>query len=217
VRLNKYIALATGMSRRSADTAIKSGKVKLNQIPAKLGDIVASQDTVTLDNVQLKLKGRHTTIMLNKPVGYVCSRRGQGSKTIYDLLPEEYHYLKPVGRLDKDSSGLILLTDDGELANKLTHPKYQKEKVYRVSLDKTLALSDKNQLLTGVGLSDGLSKFIRVKDYSNDTYEVVLKEGRNRQIRRTFNALGYKIEELHRISLGDYKLMDLPRGGYISV
>lgn len=203
MRLNKYIALATGMSRRSADTATKSGRVKLNQMTAQLGDTVAAGDKVILDNALLKLMPGSTTLILNKPEGYVCSRRGQGSKTIYDLLPEKYHNLKPVGRLDKDSSGLILLTNNGDLANKLTHPRYEKEKVYKVVLNKTLALSDSKKLLTGVELSDGMSKFIRIKDCSNDTYEVVLKEGRNRQIRRSFNVLGYKINKLHRIQLGN--------------
>lgn len=200
------------MSRRAADKAIRSGRVKINSIPAKLGDTAADGDLVILDGQELKPASTTITIMLNKPVGYVCSRRGQGSKTVYDLLPETYHKLKPIGRLDKDSSGLLLLTNDGELANELTHPKYQKEKVYRVKLNKTLLPEDKNKLLTGVELVDGVSKFIKLADCSNRTYEVVMAEGRKRQIRRTFIALGYEVIELHRTGFGKYVLGNLETG-----
>lgn len=217
MRINKFVALATGLSRRSADAAITGGRVRLNRKPANLGDDVTSGDRVTLDTKVLEPDTELTTIMLNKPVGYVCSRRGQGSRTIYDLLPEKYHKLKPTGRLDKDSSGLLLLTNDGNLANRLTHPRYQKNKIYRVKLNKPLELNDEKQLLTGVKLSDGLSKFIKVSDCSNNTYEVTLTEGRNRQIRRTFQALGYKIAELHRNSFGTYSLDSLPLGLYKTI
>lgn len=216
MRLNKFIARATGLSRRSADELIKFGKVRVDNEQATLGQEVNNDNTVELNGTVLNLAKSHLILMLNKPAGYVCSRNGQGSKTIYDLLPEKFHNLKPVGRLDKNSSGLILLTNDGELANQLTHPRYQKQKVYQVVLNKTLELSDKKKLLTGVVLSDGLSKFIKIKDYPNNIYEVVLEEGRNRQIRRTFNALGYKLESLHRIKLGKYMLNDLSKGKYIS-
>lgn len=218
MRINKYVAQATGISRRSADEAIRAGKVRLNGIQAKLGDEADANDEVFLNNHKLKLAIGFTTLMLNKPTGYVCSRNGQGSKTIYDLLPDEYHRLKPIGRLDKDSSGLLLLTDDGELANKLTHPRYQKEKVYRVKLNKTLEQKAKEQLLTGVELSDGLSKFIQLKDCSDAIYEVILTEGKNRQIRRTFNALGYKTISLHRIKFGSFDLSQtLMPGNYMVV
>lgn len=200
------------MSRRSADAAIDSKKVLIDGVQAVLGQEVQDENIVTLDGKVLKLQNESITLKLHKPAGYVCSREGQGSKTIYDLLPKKYKSLKPVGRLDKDTSGLILLTNDGSLANELTHPRYQKKKVYEVLLNKTLALSDKKQLLTGVNLSDGLSKFINIKECSTNKYEITLSEGKNRQIRRSFNALGYKIEKLHRISVGAYKLNDLEQG-----
>lgn len=180
----------------------------INRDIAKPGDKVDKEDKVTFDGRVLTVSRETVTIMLNKPPGYVCSRKGQGNKTIYDLLPKKYQRLKPIGRLDKDSSGLLLLTNDGIFANKLTHPRYQKEKIYVLALNKKLGPRDKNQLLTGVELSDGMSKFINVKHYSNNDYQVVLAEGRNRQIRRTFNALGYKILSLHRIRLGSYQLPD---------
>ncbi len=212
MRLNKFIAQATGLSRRAGDELIKSGRVKVDDRTAAPGQEIKNNQRVKLDGKELDRPKIHLTIMLNKPAGYVCSRRGQGSRTIYNLLPKKYHHLKPVGRLDKDSSGLILLTNNGELANELTHPRYQKEKIYQVSLNKTLALSDKKKLLTGVKLSDGLSKFSNVKKCSDKLYEVILKEGRNRQIRRTLNTLGYKVETLHRTQLGPYKLDTLKTG-----
>lgn len=217
MRLNKFIAQATGLSRRSADDLIKSGKLLVDNRPAVLGQDVGLNDLVELEGKVLSFEDKYTTLMLNKPTGYVCSRRGQGSKTIYALLPDKYHHLKPVGRLDKDSSGLLLLTNNSKLANELTHPSHQKEKMYKVSLNKTLELSDKKKLLTGVKLYDGMSKFIKVKHCSDHKYEVILKEGRNRQIRRTFNTLGYKIDYLRRMQLGNYELNNLAEGKHISI
>jgi pseudouridine synthase len=154
--------------------------------------------------------------MLHKPVGYVCSRDGQGSKTIYDLLPTKLHQLKPVGRLDKDSSGLLLLTNDGELANRLTHPSFEKEKVYEISLDKPLARPDRAQIEQGVLLEDGLSK-LQVKPLGNEHWQVTMREGRNRQIRRTFSALGYRLQALHRTQFGTYRLGRIAPGEYTVV
>lgn len=211
------MATATGMSRRSADTAVKTGRVTINLIKANLGDAVNSGDEVRLDDKKLIIR-HSTTIMLNKPPGYVCSRKGQGNKTVYELLPEKYRRLKPVGRLDKDSSGLLVMTDDGKLANRLSHPRYQKDKTYLVTLNKKLSLPDKKQLLTGVGLDDGLSKFLKLKDCSDSTYEVVLAEGRNRQIRRTLDALGYEVITLKRIKLADLALpVSLRPGDYLDL
>ncbi|HEX5456089.1 MAG TPA: pseudouridine synthase [Candidatus Saccharimonadales bacterium] len=206
MRVNKYVAQATGLSRRAADRAIEAGRVRINQKQAVPGDKAGPEDSVYLDNGRLVLNPVPTTIILNKPAGYVCSRSGQGSKTVYDLLPREYRRLKTVGRLDKDTSGLLLLSDNGELANTLTHPSYGKNKVYQAGLNKKLALKDKKKLLTGVRLADGPSKFINIADCSDKVYEITLQEGRNRQIRRTFQALDYKIVKLRRIKFGDYSL-----------
>lgn len=217
MRLNKFLALATGMSRRKADTAIKECRVMLNGLLAKTGLSVDSTDQVLFDGKSIKLNAvRLKTIILNKPVGYVCSRSGQGSKTIYDLLPASMHELKPVGRLDKDSSGLILLTNDGNLANQLTHPKFSKIKVYEIKLDKALAPNDKHKVEDGVLLDDGISKLnLGVFDGCPPTkYQVQMHEGRNRQIRRTFAALGYKVTYLHRTKFGPYKLGNIPSSSY---
>src|SRR4029079_9435972 len=113
MRINKFIALHSALSRRAADTAIEQGRVTVNGQTPSTGQDVTESDTVRLDGQSLKLNTAITTIMLNKPAGYVVSRQGQGSKTVYDLLPPELHKLKAVGRLDKNSSGLLLLTNDG--------------------------------------------------------------------------------------------------------
>ena len=135
---------------------------------------------------------------------------------MYDLLPAEYQQLKPVGRLDKDSSGLLLLTNDGQLAHELTHPSFQKEKQYVIRLDKELSEADFETITKkGVPLVDGISKF--GLDYVNDQnyeWKVTMAEGRNRQIRRTFEALGYHVTKLHRTQFGPYQLHDLQQGKY---
>lgn len=214
MRLNKFVAQATGLSRRAADEAIHAGKVQVNDVPGKLAQQVSDSDKVTLDGKSLALPTAHQSLLLNKPVGYVCSRNGQGSKTIYELLPLELHRLKPVGRLDKDSSGLLLLTDDGELAHQLTHPRFHKQKVYKVVLDKPLASEDKLRISVGVKLADGYSSLGLRQLTDEKTWQVNMSEGRNRQIRRTFEALGYKVVKLHRGELGPYRLGELKSGEY---
>jgi 23S rRNA pseudouridine2605 synthase len=212
MRINQFVALATGMSRRAADKAIQEGSVVVNGSQATLGQDVTEADKITINNKQIKLPTVTTTLILNKPVDYVCSRQGQGSKTIYNLLPTELHNLKPVGRLDKNSSGLLLMTDDGNLSNRLTHPKYSKEKIYEVELSHPLTNSDATRIQNGVELEDGLSK-LQLKGQGTD-WTVTMSEGRNRQIRRTFAALGYTVTNLHRTHFGPYKLENLMLGKY---
>jgi 23S rRNA pseudouridine2605 synthase len=211
MRLNQYIALHTGISRRSADRLIKESRVTVNGQTPLLGHLVTEHDKVEVSGLKIKNKIKLITILLNKPVGYVCSRNGQGSQTIYELIPEELHHLKPVGRLDKDSSGILLMTNDGHLANELTHPSYQKQKVYLVELDKILSTEDAKKIESGVHLEDGLSK-LNLKQLRGGIIEVKIYEGRNRQIRRTFAALGYEVTKLHRTHFGNYSLKLLPSG-----
>jgi 23S rRNA pseudouridine2605 synthase len=221
MRINKFIAQASGLSRRKADSAIQQGRVTLNDQLATQGSMVSDTDRVALDGHKLALPGKLKTIMLNKPAAYVVSREGQGSKTIYELLPSELQELKPVGRLDKDSSGLLLLTNDGQLANELTHPKYQKTKIYEISLATPLQplhqqlISDK-----GIALEDGISQFQleRLRENNAAQWRVIMHEGRNRQIRRTFAALGYTLTKLHRVQFGPHTLpANLKPGAYIPV
>ncbi len=213
MRLNKWIAAHSLSSRRKADELIIAGRVAVNGHIAKLGTEVEDTDTVEIDSKRIgsKLnKDKKLVVLLNKPIGYVCSRRGQGAPTIYKLLPLKLHTLDIAGRLDKDSSGLVILTNDGTLAQSLTHPSYQKLKVYTVSLDKPLISKDQLHITTGVSLPDGVSA-LKLKSLSQDKIKwlVTMHEGRNRQIRRTFELIGYKIIDLHRISVGDYSLGDI--------
>ena len=181
------------------------------------GALVHPDDAVTLDGKALSLPEETMTIMLNKPAGYVVSRDGQGSKTIYDLLPPELHNLKPIGRLDKDSSGLLLLTNDGNLAHQLTHPSFQKVKIYEVELDKPLEPLHRQMISDhGIALEDGVSKLQleRLEEGQDKKWRVTMHEGRNRQIRRTFAALGYTVTKLHRTHFGTYSLNHLSPGTY---
>lgn len=214
MRINKYIALATGMSRRQTDQAITDKLVNVNGLCAELGQIIRENDIVLLNGKKLRLP-QHKLILLNKPVGYVCSRNGQGNKTIYDLLPEYYNNLKPVGRLDKDSSGLLILTNNGNLAHQLTHPSFKKTKIYKIELDIPLKNNDKNTIEHGIQLSDGLSKL--ELSGNNTKWQITMSEGRNRQIRRTFKKLGYNVTNLHRTHFGKYTLSNLQSGAYTKV
>lgn len=216
MRINKFLAQATGLSRRAADQAIREVRVAINQTPASLGDSVTDKDMVTIDGRSVVTTAKLLTMVLNKPAGYVCSRAGQGNRTIYDLLPPQYRHLKPVGRLDKDSSGVLLLTNDGNLANQLAHPRYAKTKVYEVTLDKPLAPLHQQMVNDhGVQLDDGPSQLALMKlDNAGRQWQITMSEGRNRQIRRTFAALGYHVTALHRVSFGAYHLADLQPGQY---
>ena len=212
IRLNKFLAERIGVSRREADDLIAAGKVKINSKTAQLGARIDKNDKVWYNGNIVPFKTEYLYIAMHKPVGYVCSRRAQGdAPTIYNLLPEEYRKLKTVGRLDKDSSGLILLTNDGDFAFQHTHPKFKKEKIYEVELNKPLEPLHQQMISDyGVMLDDGPSRFLVIRD--NNIYIVKLSEGRNRQIRRTFAALGYRVTKLHRTTFGIYKLSGLKPG-----
>lgn len=214
MRLNQFLSQNTALSRRGADKEIERGSVMINGIQASLGASVDEKDQVFLYGRLVKQVPAFTTILFNKPTGYICSRIGQGNKTIYDILPMQYHRLNPVGRLDKDSSGLLMLTNDGELANKLTHPRYQKVKKYEIHIDKPLQPLHQQMINDiGITLSDGLSRLSLHKlDQKGIEFEIIMKEGRNRQIRRTFSALGYRVLDLHRTQFGDYRIDNITFG-----
>lgn len=221
MRLNKYIALATGVSRREADDLIASGVVAVNGEQAKLGEPVDGNAKVAVRGQSVQLPESRTVIVLNKPVGYVCSRNAQakGVQTVYTLLPDKYKKLKTIGRLDKDSSGLIMLTDDGDLAFRLTHPKFAKTKQYLVTIDKALEPLHQQMINDfGVNLPDGRSQLGLEKLNDNRReWRVVMHEGRNRQIRRTFAALGYTVIKLHRTDFDNISLSGLKPGKFIEL
>ncbi len=216
-RLNKFVALALGVSRRQADELIEQGKVTVNDQAAKLGQRITATDIIRYGNKRLTAQ-THQLILLHKPVGYLCSRASQGGvPTIYELLPKDLHHLKPVGRLDKDSSGLILLTNDGDFAHQMTHPSFYKIKRYLVTLDQPLQPLHRQMINDfGVQLPDGPSRLTLERQHDGDDHRwiVQMSEGRNRQIRRTFAALGYTVIKLHRTDFGNYTLGDIKRGEF---
>lgn len=216
MRVNQFLAQATGISRRRADELINAGKVTVNNLPVQLGYQVKSSDVVRL-NKQIVANAKLQTIMLHKPAGYVTSRKKQGvTPTIYRLLPDHLHRLKPIGRLDKDSTGLLLLSNDGDLAQRLTHPSQHKRKHYLVTTDQPLTKAQLAQLNRGVSLDDGMS-IIPITVGHKGYYQVRLEEGRNRQIRRSIQVVGRKVTSLHRDRFGGLQLGNLAVGEWRSL
>lgn len=229
IRLNKFLAERLGVSRREADELIAASKVFIDDKPAALGARIDKNNKVYCNGKTVPFEADFLYIAFNKPVGYVCSRRSQGdTPTLYELLPKEYQKLKTVGRLDKDSSGLILLTNDGDFAYQMTHPKFYKEKIYEVTLDRPLEPLHQQMVSDyGIMLDDGLSRFTVISSAGDRAtaagpaerihFKVILTEGRNRQIRRTFAALGYRVISLHRIQFGKYQLSGLKPGKCVTI
>ena len=221
-RLNKFLALQLGISRRQADELIEKGRISINGKTAQLGERFKAGDEIKLgEKIISKTREEKKYVIFNKPRGYVCSRKKQGeNETIYAILPKEFSVLKPVGRLDKDSSGILLLTNDGDFAFQMTHPKFRKVKEYLVSLDAPLQPIHQQMIADfGINLPDGKSQLgLERLDDSRKNWKVIMSEGRNRQIRRTFSAIGYEVEELHRTVFGSYILpKDLNFGDFRKV
>ncbi|MDB5178872.1 MAG: rluB [Patescibacteria group bacterium] len=205
------------MSRRAADAAISDGRVRLGDQTAQLGQSVGEDDVVSLDGQALALRATHAYVILNKPVGYVSSRVRQGNDpTLYELLPPEHRRLRIAGRLDRESSGLILLSDDGDFVHRYTHPSFGKSKIYQLELSRPLAPADSTRLEAGVELNDGPSR-LGIVHVDGRHVTVSLSEGRNRQLRRTFGALGYGVEALQRTQMGPYLLAGLAAGQWKTV
>lgn len=217
-RLNKHLALQLGISRREADNLIDEAEVTINGVVATLGARFSDGDTITVKGQTIQADTAYEYIILNKPIGYVCSRRQQGDNpTIYELLPAKYHHLKPVGRLDRDSSGIILLSNNGNFAYTMTHPKFAKTKLYNLRLETELTPLHQQMINDhGIQLEDGGSKLQleRMNATDRKSWIVTMKEGRNRQIRRTFGALGYTVGKLHRTNFGNYSLGDIKPGEF---
>jgi 23S rRNA pseudouridine2605 synthase len=214
----KTLVLAGCGSRRAMADAIRQGRVTCD------GQVIESFTQEMCTAADLRLDGRpvrssppgYIYLMLNKPVGVLSTTSDErGRRTIMNLLPTDLRgrALHPVGRLDLDSSGLIILTDDGALTQALTHPSFEKEKEYLVSLDRELDVSDKASSEKGVELTDGMTAPAKLKTGENTGhYYVTLHEGRKRQVRRMFAALGYRVLALKRVRMGNLMLGDLPEG-----
>ncbi len=217
-RLQKFLSQAGVASRRKAEELIVAGRVRVNGAPAtELGQKVdPTRAVVEVDGRRVRVAETHW-LAVHKPRGYVTTRRDpEGRPTIYELVPPEYHGLFYVGRLDYESEGLVLLTNDGEVANRLMHPRYRTERTYDVELPGQVAPGALRQLRVGVALEDGPARaesIARLKAPPGDTrLRLTLLEGRNREVRRLFQALGYRVQRLVRISYGPVRLGGLAPG-----
>jgi 23S rRNA pseudouridine2605 synthase len=211
VRLNAYIARAGVASRRKADDLIKAGRVTVNGEPGQLNTFVAADDDVRLDGKQLA-KQRVAYVLLNKPAGVVTTARDpQGRRTVVDVVSHPARVV-PVGRLDVDTTGALLLTNDGDLAHRLAHPRYEVDKVYEVECWTQPTDGDLVRLRDGVELDDGPTRPAEVRRLSGAHIELVLHEGRNRQVRRMFEAVGHRVKGLHRSRYGPLTLEGLEPG-----
>ncbi len=215
MRINQYIALATGMSRRAADKEVEEGRVKIASRVAQLGDQVLPGQAVAWKGKPLTAKeGPKTTIMLNKPEGYITSRKRDetGAPTVMELLPKELAHLKPVGRLDKESGGLLLLSDDGDLLYKSTHPKYMVEKEYLVEFAERFSPNELALWKKGMRFPDGIARADVMEHQSGKTYRIVLHQGMTRQIRRMAGKSGNAVVSLTRTRAGVHTLGGLKPG-----
>ncbi len=224
IRIQKIIAEAGYASRREAEKLIEEGRVTVNGKIAKLGDKADPEvDHIKIDGKLLKkTKKDYVYIILNKPKKVMCTTSDpEGRETIMDLIKGLKKRAWPVGRLDYHSEGLVLITNDGELSLRLTHPKYKVEKVYEVKVKDLPDEKKIEKLRKGIWLEDGKTlpceiTFIK-KTKENSWFRVVLREGKKRQIRRMFHAIGHDVMKLKRVAIGPIKLGKLPSGAYRSL
>lgn len=220
--LQKFIAASGFCSRRQAEELIRLGEVFVNGVKAELGQMASESDLVEIDGKKIKLAGEKIYIALNKPVGYTCTnRKFKDEKNVFELLPAEFKNLHAVGRLDKNSRGLVLLTNDGDYTFRATHPRFGHEKRYRVSII-NYQLSISKQLIDDIiyqfkkgieiGEGDGVVQVKEIRYLGGERFEIVLTEGKKRQIRRMFSALGYDVIDLQRVAIGKIELENLKEG-----
>jgi 23S rRNA pseudouridine2605 synthase len=215
VRLAKYLAHAGVASRRAAEKLIVSGRVSVEgEVVTDPARDVDDSLVVAVDHEPVRAE-RPVVYAVNKPKGVVSTAADtHGRPTVVELVPAESRRLYPVGRLDADSTGLLLLTNDGELANLLTHPRYGVEKVYRARVTPNLRPRALDALREGVRLEDGPARPVRVRQVSAQVLEIALREGRKRQVRRMCEAAGHRVVELERVRFGPLRLGSLAPGAY---
>ena len=211
-RLQKFLSRAGVASRRKAEALIAAGAVTVNGVRAELGQSVTQGDDVRVNGVRAAVQ-EHVTFLLYKPAGVLSSvSDDRGRETVIDLLPP-VPGLHPVGRLDLESEGLLLVTNDGDLTLRLTHPRYGHEKAYRVWCDAPLSRTDLQRLKNGLELDDGPAKAFSVRAMPGGC-ELTLREGRNRQVRRMMGALGRSVTRLLRTRVAHLSLAGLEPGAY---
>jgi 23S rRNA pseudouridine2605 synthase len=219
VRINKFIAQSGIASRRGADDLILAKKVKLNgNIVLEPGVLVDERDEIVVNGKKL-VNTKNVYMVFYKPPGYITTKSDEkGRKTIYEFLPEQYQHLKPTGRLDKDSSGLLLMTNDGDLIQKMTHPKIKVAKIYRVAVKGKIKMPDMEKLAAGLEIEKGKIAYAEcilldaTKDKSE--LEVTLYQGYNRQVRRMMEMIGHPVISLKRIQHAILTLQGMNRGDY---
>lgn len=217
MRINKYIAECGIASRRAVDKLIEDGKVTVNGRRATLGQEIAPTDNVVVDGKRLSSVQSFEYYIMNKPKGCVCTvSDDKGRKTVMDLLPNKKVRVFPVGRLDYDTEGLLILTNDGDLTYRLTHPKNEIPKTYSVRIEGSVTENDLAKLRGGVKIDGALTKRCSVKIVEMDkTYtkiHITITEGRNRQVRKMFEAIGKEVDFLKRIKIGELTLRGVSRG-----
>ncbi len=218
MRINKFLAEQGIASRRHADAMIQAGRVTINGKTATLGANVEETDEVLVDGKRICVaEKKEEYYIMNKPKGVICTvADDRGRKTVMDLLPENVGRVFPVGRLDYETEGLLILTNDGDLSYRLTHPTNEIPKTYMAKIEGTLTEKDLNPLRSGVELDGVMTKKCKAhivethKEYTK--VHVTITEGRNRQVRRMFEAIGKNVAFLKRVSIGKLKLTGLNRG-----
>jgi len=213
VRLNRFLAAASVGSRRHCDNLIAAGRVTINgRVCTDFSAQPSARDHVKVDG-KLVHVNRPLHIVMNKPAGFVSTRSDPHARdTIFDLLPPKFSRLFNVGRLDAQSEGLLILTNDGDLMQRLTHPRYKIDKEYELTLDRRWDAALAPKLLRGMILDGQRAKIARLHSLTPTCLRVVLRQGINRQIRRMFYEIGYEVKGLLRVRVGNLHLGDLPRG-----
>lgn len=211
VRINKAISSSGYCSRRQADTLIESGKVRINGKIAELGDRVTEEDEITVNGKVINEENKHVYLILNKPIGITCTtdRRILGNVIDFINYPKRIFH---VGRLDKPSQGLLLMTNDGDIVNKILRAEYEHEKEYIVHVNRPVTSSFIQKMGAGVPILDTVTKRCKVEKISRFSFRIILKQGLNRQIRRMCEHFGYSVESLNRVRLMHIELGDLPIG-----
>lgn len=217
MRLNKFLAECGVASRRACDKLIEEGRVFVNGKEATLGTIVHEKDVVKVDDKEVQHNQQLKYYIMNKPKGYVCTvKDDRDRKTVLSLIPQEEGRIYPVGRLDYDTEGLLLLTNDGDLSFRLTHPVHEIPKTYLAKIEGELTEEQKNKLINGIMLDGRQTHKSKLKvievDKKFTKLHITIYEGRNRQIRRMFEAVGKEVVFLKRIKIGDMPLGNLKRG-----
>ena len=215
-RLNKYLSDAGVCSRRQADRYVEEGRITVDGKTAELGQRVLPEQQICVDGKPIRISRKRVLLAVNKPRGIVCTTQKKEKDNIVDFIhyPERIY---PVGRLDKESEGLLLMTNDGELMNEILKARNGHEKEYQVKVDKPVTKQFLRKMAQGVAILDTVTRPCKVRQTGPCSFRIILTQGLNRQIRRMCEALGYRVKELKRLRIMNITLGDLPEGQYRDV